>query len=447
MSNLFAEGSIDSLKVELGKAKEDTNKVKILYHLANGYLESDPGKTIQFSEEAKVLSKKINYNEGIVDAIILIGKANLSQGNYAVGKELSILALKFAQKIKYSNGEGMAYSGIGTSYLYQSQMDSALSNYTRALSIFNSTGDKEKIANVKNNLGWIYQHNGDVTKAIETYLHCLNLYQDLGKKAGMAKSMYNIAGIYNDQKNYTQALLHYANSLALFKELRSKHGISGCLNGIGIAYYRQLNYPQALNYMLQAFDVSKEMGNKTAMETTLNSIGCVYDMQGDNDNALKYYLGSVKMSKETKNYQSIDVGYVNIGVLYSKNGKGTKAIEYLNRSVVLAGIINDKRTIYTAYQNLAEVYKIQNNFKEAYKHLQLYNELKDSIFSEENSKQINELAVKYETEKKEKELIVKEKNIEGLEKDKKFSRYTLYGLLIGIVLITVIALLWIKNYH
>jgi two-component sensor histidine kinase len=59
------------------------------------------------------------------------------------------------------------------------------------------------------------------------------------------------------------------------------------------------------------------------------------------------------------------------------------------------------------------------NYPSAIKHYQLYTALKDSIFNETKSKQIEELGVRYETEKKEQDLQLKEKNIALLREQNK----------------------------
>ena len=48
MLNLRGQAQIDSMLKELPGAKDDTNKVKLLYGLANGYCTIDPGEGIRY---------------------------------------------------------------------------------------------------------------------------------------------------------------------------------------------------------------------------------------------------------------------------------------------------------------------------------------------------------------------------------------------------------------
>ncbi len=54
---------IDSLLQELPKAKEDTNKVKLLYALAFVYEEINPGEGLKYSQTELALSEKLEWKK------------------------------------------------------------------------------------------------------------------------------------------------------------------------------------------------------------------------------------------------------------------------------------------------------------------------------------------------------------------------------------------------
>ena len=60
--------------------------------------------------------------------------------------------------------------------------------------------------------------------------------------------------------------------------------------------------------------------------------------------------------------------------------------------------------MYSAHLNLAESYSAMNNYKAAYANHRAYTSVKDSIFNETKTKQISEMQIKYETEKKEQQI-------------------------------------------
>ena len=100
------------------------------------------------------------------------------------------------------------------------------------------------------------------------------------------------------------------------------------------------------------------------------------------------------------------------------------------------------------YEKLKDIALKTSNYKEAYIHYSKYNKLKDSIKTIARKKQkINELEVKYETIKKEKEIVLLKKDQEiqevNLKTEKNNKKYILISFLI--ILVAVIGLL--INYY
>jgi two-component sensor histidine kinase len=72
----------------------------------------------------------------------------------------------------------------------------------------------------------------------------------------------------------------------------------------------------------------------------------------------------------------------------------------------------------------------QGNYPSAIKHYQTYIAVKDSVFNETTSKQVEQLTIQYETEKKEQDIKLKEKNI-ALLKEQNKAQQTQRNALVG----------------
>ena len=88
---------IDSLKHELSVAKEDTNKVHILISLCDLYFNSYPD-TIIYAQQALDLSKKLKFNEGILEAEMYLSSFAIVSGNYPLALDHGYKALSLAKK-------------------------------------------------------------------------------------------------------------------------------------------------------------------------------------------------------------------------------------------------------------------------------------------------------------------------------------------------------------
>ena len=77
------------------------------------------------------------------------------------------------------------------------------------------------------------------------------------------------------------------------------------------------------------------------------------------------------------------------------------ATQTAQKILQLPGIENYPFLQYDVYNNLHLVYKELSDFPQAYHTLELAKALSDSLFVQEKSRQLEELSVKYETQKKE----------------------------------------------
>jgi serine phosphatase RsbU (regulator of sigma subunit) len=124
------------------------------------------------------------------------------------------------------------------------------------------------------------------------------------------------------------------------------------------------------------------------------------------EEALNYYDKALKARIELGDKVSVCMIYNNIGAVYMNDKKYSKAIEYLNKGLTVANEIDSKQNLLNIYHALAGSYRKSNRLEEAYSMLFKYASLKDSLFNKESIEKIEEIQTKYETEKKEQEIVL-----------------------------------------
>ena len=81
--NSTAQGNeIDSLKAIVNNGKNDTNTVNALLELATKYLSTNVQLTIDYAEQANVLSKKLRHSNGYALSYKTIARGQFTQGDY-----------------------------------------------------------------------------------------------------------------------------------------------------------------------------------------------------------------------------------------------------------------------------------------------------------------------------------------------------------------------------
>jgi signal transduction histidine kinase len=106
-----------------------------------------------------------------------------------------------------------------------------------------------------------------------------------------------------------------------------------------------------------------------------------------------------------------------IGDLYSREGRFDSAAVYLDSAMVLAGETQQFIRIGAVHEVMSDHFARTDDFHEALVHYRLYRSVQDSMLSQRSVEQINELTVRYETDKKDQEisLLQRDKRIADLE--------------------------------
>ena len=369
---------IDSLLNVLKIAHEDTNKANILNSLSKQLRNtSDFEKAKKYADDALQLSQQINYKKGKSEAYNSSGLINWTQGNFP----------------------------------------EATKNFMNALQIAEETGYKKGVAVIYGNLGLIQWNQGNHSEALKYFFLGLKIDEELKNKEDIAIDYNNIGNIYGEQGNYDEALKNYRASLKILLELDNKQVIANTNINMGNIYVYQNKYAEARKLFFDALETYEKLGDKDGLAMTHNNIGEVYLDLGNYSEALERFSTGLKLALEIGDKRLVSASYLNIGRAdYGlKNFSGAR--EFLNKGLSVSREIGMKDFIKTGYQLLAQLDSAVGNYPKSLEHFKLYSIYKDSVFNETSSKQTAEMKTKYESEKKDKEILVltKDSEIQNLE--------------------------------
>ena len=253
---------------------------------------------------------------------------------------------------------------------------------------------------------------------------------------------------FDHAKKYISAIKNEVNNTK-DKLLKSK-----VYNTIG-SYYIDLAYfteedvlDSAIFFFKKSLEIAKRNGFLNLLTSNYIYLGNSYFDKEDFDKSISYYSYAQKESELSNDSLGVAAAISNIGSVYFEKNNFSKAIEYYNKAKdIFVKQKNPKGNYMTLYL-LADAYAKINKFKPAYYNHVSATQLYDSIFSEEKQKIIDDLLVKYETEKKEDEIIIKNKKL-ALEKVKTKNRnitiYTLAGIMVLLIIIIAFIIQNIKN--
>lgn len=372
-AQLEGQRRIDSLLDVLPKAKEDTNKVKLLIDLSHTYYSINPDEGIRFGKQGLTLAQELNWKKGIGNACRTIaGNYGYGKSDYPPALKYSLQALQQFKEIGDKVGTARILSDIGVIHWYEAKYPDALKYYFDALRMHEEMGNKSDIAVTLCNIGIVYNNQKDYQKALEYITKANKIDEGMGNKSGIAANLANIGELYRNLNDYGKARENLLRSLQLYKELGDKNGTARDLGNLGVIYTEQKNYSKALEYHLESLKISEELGVKVETAATLGNIGAVY----------------LETAKDTGTGKHNSVAL-------------QKAKIYTDSAIQISKEIGDLNALSANYERLSEIQGLLGDNKSALASYKNFTLLKDSMFNIEKDKKLTETAMQYAFDKKE----------------------------------------------
>ncbi len=398
LSSATARLNLDSLYKILEATKDDTAKVNMLVKAGRAALYR-PINTFPYGEQVISISKKINYPIGLVNGYRLKGAYYLELKNNVPN------ALKYFQMAdsichlypgdEYKEGLGAVQYCYGTIQLREGNNAGAVQYYIKALEILESVKSKTFLIRTYNNLANIYLFMNVWDKAEFYEKKCLKILEENSDTNALPLAYLTMADILIDQERFKEALPYILKAQKLGFLGNNFNVLYLSYSQLGKYYANSVNdYKQAINCTLKAMEYEEKIGSLW--------------FQARVKNILAYYY--------VKNHQF-------------EEGKITSRFAYH-----IADSLKFNDLIYKSLCNMALSEAPLGQYKQAYHHLLRSYDLKDSITSAENNKQINNLEALYQSEKKENEISELKKNqkISALMMKKK--NMTIYALFVTMAL-------------
>jgi two-component sensor histidine kinase len=226
-------------------------------------------------------------------------------------------------------------------------------------------------------------------------------------------TIYNRVGLtYYHLKQFSKADIYFKKSLVIAQKYDDRASIIHVSINLFTALH-QLNRPQ--DALQQLLETAKKYppGNLTDSALLISRFVVHYTKVKQYTTAQKYCNQLlVYMDKIQRN----DLGHMIQFFLASKQHE--QARKYLTKYEHMATAESDLRSVSMSHLWWFKLDSMQVNYPSAIKHFQLHKQLEDSLFNETKSRQIANLEVLYETEKKEKDLQLKDQSIDALNKQK-----------------------------
>lgn len=430
---------IDSLLNVVKTLKEDTLKIQTYREICKAYMMelNDIAKVMEYASKTLELAEPIHYKKGIGYGMFYKGVAYWSKGNYEEALDHYKKALVLMKELGIRKGENACYINIGLINSDRGNYPEALEYLKKGIKLNEEANDKQGMQIGYDNIGNVYMYQGNYTQALNYHFKALKIAEERKDELVISYAYNNIGDVFYAQNKLDIALLYYKKSIKYLEKVKDLAGVGSCYTDIGNVYWRKKQYEEALFYHSKDLTFKESLNDKQGTAIAYGKIGFDYFAQHKLKQALYYQLKSYDLSRQIDYKKGTLEASGGIGNVYEAQNDYPKALINYTRMLTQAKALDYKEGIRDAYFNLASVYGALTQFDQALHFTKLYNTAKDSLLNVENSKQVNELNTRYETGKKEKEILLLTKDRELNTKIIKQQQLLRWGLIGGLGLLSI----------
>lgn len=302
-------------------------------------------------------------------------------------------------------------------------------------------------AKADNFIGMCYYMNGEVEKAIKYYVSGIKKFEELKDIWYVAMLNNNIGAAYQLRKKPTETINYYLKALRGFEEVKDTTWMANLYNNISIQKNELGLYSEELDYKQKAMNIYVAQKDTQMVLLTKGNLAHTYFKLGEYEKSIENAEDFLN-SAENKTAQS---GRATVLLAYAytlqKIGNKTKSLEIISEAKSIAEENGFKEITMKVHQHLASLYEEQKNYQKAFYHFNKYHTLQDTLFNQQKDETINELLLKYESDKKDADIILLNAENELKNLHLKQSNDIKWLLIFGLLMVSILAFLaWrLKN--
>ena len=392
---LAQHNNVDSQKKIINQLPDDTNKVNRLNTLA--------GK-IQFADPVKAI-------------------------------DLLKSSIRISEEIKYPLGASTAYGMQANLLFYEMKLDSAKQLIDKAYALVKNNGTipyRNQVALLTNLYGSIQQQKQKYDSAVEKYLEAAKIYAETGNESKIIYTCYNLSVMYGFLEDTSKALYYAREANKIAVNVNDSTFIIRSLIVLSEAMLTMKKYDSVLLLSQKGLVMSE-------LQKTPFTIGKFHELLGQYfiENRNKADSAIFHFNVALQYFKSINIPYDIARVLQKKGnafleGKDyNNAIKYSKEASALAKDLKLDQVLHYSLLDLVKASEKLGLLDESYQYLKEYVTVNDSLQNRTNRKRVNELETRYQTQKKEAQLLAQQATIQK----KNMLNYILAGSALALIVI------------
>jgi len=295
-----------------------------------------------------------------------------------------------------------------------------------------------------NIIGSVHANKQETEQAIVFFEKALRLREDGGQDTYASLMENNIANMYFSLVDYESAYKHVAKGYETMKKHPEHPFYSNLVAVLSISEAKIGKMKEAKEHGQIALISAEKKGDLIAIIVANLALGEVANSEKKYEDAKTHLTASLELSEKYGQRPFIVLNSIGLMAANLGTENYVLAVEFGEKALHLVNEGGDQTTVYSIKKNLAAAYAATNQSEKAYEMLRESHEIFLNINSIENKKAINEILLKYDSEKKQKDLVTSQNEL--LQKEiEQTNLMIILGLLVLLIIGLVFTIAYIRH--
>ncbi len=395
------------------EAKKYLTPAEIIHHLdeVETLVYTDASKAHELLARVKVSLDYHNEEDEEITLSYYMNRALLENQvyNYTLSADYFKQALAILEEHGNPSSLAETYLDYVATLINMREEEEARQVLTEVKRLLNSFPDQRLESRLLCREAYVHLYFGsNPTKALESLVKAQDKIDGVPKEHLGLKDYYfisliksGIGDIYKRTQEYSKSAKAYTEVLDLCKEYGMKSRMAWHLLNVGNAYMAMGEFEQAAVFFTDAIQATYDV-TQQARAMAYANLGYCFLQRDKFPEALELFRRAEILFRDDreKNLANIELWRAQIYLTVDRRKKGLK---HLNLARNLARKSGEKKQLALVLKLLAKWYADEYEFEKAYEFQKQYEEVIEAYFAEEKASELQELEIKYEAEKKEKE--------------------------------------------
>jgi signal transduction histidine kinase len=320
-------------------------------------------------------------------------------------------------------------------YIFSIRNDTAfLAKASEVLKYLSDKSDPVILDYVQLSINDALAKTGDYVTALTSSLDILRRFVERQNKHGIMAAYRTLCAAYYYSGDKERDIEYGKKAMAIAREINSTSNLSGIANNIATSYAQHNMPDSALAYAFLSVRFAREQKAQYDLASALGTLAEAFISNKEYTLAIPHLRESLAFSEGIDNLGDVWC-YNDFSVIYLETNVQDSARYYAHKAIELSTTNGYKDQLQRAYEYLSRSFEKDKINDSAYKYLQLAVSVKDSLHTSDKARQLKAIDSREQSRLQEEE----KANIQFKNK------MTMYGLLTGLGIFAIIAVLLYRN--